>query len=154
MGDDLVEGQRRRVDQARARRRRGEDVARHQRAGIEADRAALDQPQAAHGDQIGGAGTGADEMDGHCAGAVEIAARRVKVGGVAGDRRVRLLPTIAMLNMSRSAAASSDSAEDMSRFAGAAEIACDKDRRLRRAMCSRIAAASARRAGRRAERGL
>ena len=84
MGDDLVEGQRRGVDDQRAGRRGGEDFGRHQRAGIEADRAALDQPQPAHGDQIGRAGAGADEMHRHRARAVEIAARRIERGA---DRR-------------------------------------------------------------------
>ena len=64
-GDDLVEGQGRGVDDPRPRRRRGDDFARHQGAGIEADRAALDQPQPAHRDQIGGPRSGADEMHGH-----------------------------------------------------------------------------------------
>ena len=39
---------------------------RHQRSRVQADRAALDQPQAAHGDQVGRPGAGADEMHGHC----------------------------------------------------------------------------------------
>ena len=65
LGDDLIEGQRRGVDDLRARRRGGDDFARHQRAGVKADRAALDQPQPAHRDQIGRAGTGTDEMHRH-----------------------------------------------------------------------------------------
>ena len=65
LGDDLVEGQGRSVDDPRPRRCGGDDFARHQGAGIEADRAALDQPQPAHRDQIGGPGSGADEMHGH-----------------------------------------------------------------------------------------
>ncbi len=65
MDHDLIQRQRRRVDHSRAGWSGGEDVARHERAGVEADRAALDQPQSAHRDQIGRAGAGADEMDGH-----------------------------------------------------------------------------------------
>ena len=67
LGDDLVERQRRRVDDPRTLGRGLDDLRGHQRAGIEADRAALDQAQAAHGDQVGRAGTGADEMHGHAA---------------------------------------------------------------------------------------
>ncbi len=47
LGDDLVEMERRRIDDPRTGRRRGDDLGRHQRAGIEADRAALDEAQAA-----------------------------------------------------------------------------------------------------------
>ena len=63
--DDLVERHRRGVDDARARRAMLEQRPRHERAGIEADRAARDQVAAAHGDEIGRAGAGADEVDGH-----------------------------------------------------------------------------------------
>ena len=65
LADDLIEGQRRGVDDLGARRRGGDDFARHQRAGIEADRAALDQPQPAQRDQIRRPRPGADEMHGH-----------------------------------------------------------------------------------------
>ena len=64
-GDDGVERQRRGVDDPRARRAMREDLARHQRAGIEADGAARDEIAPAHGDEIGRAGTGADEMNRH-----------------------------------------------------------------------------------------
>ena len=64
VGDDLVERQGGGVDDMRVGRGNGEDLARHQGAGIKTDRAALDQPQTAQRDQIGRAGAGADEMDG------------------------------------------------------------------------------------------
>ena len=63
--DDLVEGQRRGIDHPRAGRRGSDDRPRHQRAGIKADRAAFDQPQPAHRDQIRRARPGADEMHRH-----------------------------------------------------------------------------------------
>ena len=44
------------VSTTRAPGRLGHHLGRHQRAGVEADRAALDQPQAAHGDQVGRTG--------------------------------------------------------------------------------------------------
>ena len=66
MRDDVVQGQWCGVDQPRAERSRGEDRARHERARIETNRAALDQPQCAHRDQVGRTGAGADEMHGHC----------------------------------------------------------------------------------------
>ena len=67
LGDDLIEMHRRRVQNARRFRRLGDDRLRHQRTGIQADRAGLDQPQAAHGDEIRIARPGADEMNGHAA---------------------------------------------------------------------------------------
>ena len=57
--------QRRGVDDARVRRTKLKQFARHERAGIEADRTARDQVAAAHGDEVGGARPGADEMHGH-----------------------------------------------------------------------------------------
>ena len=63
--DDFVERQRRGVNDPRARRRSGDNLARHERTGIKAHRTALDQAQPAHGDQIGCAGSGADETHGH-----------------------------------------------------------------------------------------
>ena len=60
---DLVEGERAGVDHARILGCRGHHGRRHQGARIEADRAALDQPQAAHGDEVRGARSRADEMD-------------------------------------------------------------------------------------------
>ena len=65
LGDDLVERQRRGVDDAGARRGERDDLARHQRTRIEADRAARDEVAPAHGDEVRGARAGADEMDGH-----------------------------------------------------------------------------------------
>ena len=65
LGIDLVERQRRRINDARACRAIGEQRGRHDRAGIEADRTARDEVAAAHGDQIRRARPGADEMHGH-----------------------------------------------------------------------------------------
>ena len=62
---DLVERQRRGVDQPRVRRAVREQLRRHDRAGVEADRAARQQVAAAQGDQVGRARAGADEMHGH-----------------------------------------------------------------------------------------
>src|SRR5215468_7701012 len=62
--DDLVQRQRRGVDDARARRAVLEELLRHQRAGIEADRTATDQVAPAHRYQIDGARPGTYEM--HC----------------------------------------------------------------------------------------
>ncbi len=53
-----------------------EQLARHDRAGIKADRTARDQIAAAHGDEVGGARSGADEMHGHGA-APEVASAQV-----------------------------------------------------------------------------
>ena len=64
-GGDGVEIERGGIDPACARRAPVEDLGRHERAGIEADRAALDEVAAAHRDQIGRAGAGADEVNGH-----------------------------------------------------------------------------------------
>ena len=63
--DDLVQGQRAGVDHLRVGRAQREQVLRHDRPGVQADRAALQQPLAAHRDQVGGAGPGTDEVDGH-----------------------------------------------------------------------------------------
>src|SRR5258708_38240812 len=63
--DDLVERHRRGVDDTRAGRAMIEECLRHQRAGVEAHGAARDQVAATHGDQIGGARPGADEMHRH-----------------------------------------------------------------------------------------
>ena len=101
---DLVERHRRGVDDARARRAMGEQFLRHDRAGIETDRAARDEVAPAHRDQIGCARPGADEMYGHgaspLAASAQVAARdhdagaeqpRVRAGsgesGCLGDRR-------------------------------------------------------------------
>ena len=64
-GLDVIERERRGVDDAGARRAEAQQLARHDRAGIEADRTARDQVAATHGDQIGCARSGADEMYGH-----------------------------------------------------------------------------------------
>ena len=69
MRDDLVEIERRGVDDARARRAMVEQRLRYQRARIEADRAARDEVASAQGDEVGRAGSGADEMHGHGASA-------------------------------------------------------------------------------------
>ncbi len=65
-GDDLVEGQRAGVEHPRVRRAQRQQVLGHDRAGVQTDWAAAEQPLTAHGDQIGGAGPGPDEVDGHC----------------------------------------------------------------------------------------
>jgi hypothetical protein len=65
MRDDLVERERRRVDHPGAFPCVSDHRRRHQRAGIEHDRRAGDEVAAAHCDEIGIAGTGADEVDGH-----------------------------------------------------------------------------------------
>ena len=62
---DRIEIERRGVDDPRARRAMVEQRFRDQRAGVEADRAARDQVAPAQGDEIGRAGSGADEMHGH-----------------------------------------------------------------------------------------
>ena len=65
LGDDLIEMHRRGVADQRAGGRGGDDFGGDERAGIEADRAALDEALAAQGDEVGRAGAGADEVDGH-----------------------------------------------------------------------------------------
>ena len=62
---DLVERQRRGVDDARARRAMSEQGARHDRAGIEADRATRHEVAAAERDEVRSARPGADEMHRH-----------------------------------------------------------------------------------------
>ena len=73
LGDDLVERHGGGVDDAGACGRGLHDLLRHQRAGIEADRAGLDELQPAHRDEVGCAGAGADEMDGHSAASLFLA---------------------------------------------------------------------------------
>src|SRR5262249_3147902 len=63
--DDLVERHRCGVDDADAGRAIVEQRFRHQRAGVEAYRAARDEVAAADGDEVGCAGAGADEVYGH-----------------------------------------------------------------------------------------
>lgn len=65
LGDDFFEAHRRRVDDARAGRTPAEHRRVDQRSRVEADRAGADQVAAANGDEVGSAGTGADEVDGH-----------------------------------------------------------------------------------------
>src|SRR6516165_11727838 len=76
LGLDLIERQRRSVDDARIFRAELREISRHDRAGIEADRATRDQLAPTHGDEVGCAGAGADEMYGHCA-APELASAQV-----------------------------------------------------------------------------
>lgn len=63
--DDLVKRHRGRVYDACTFRCGGNDLFRHQRAREKADRAGLDELQAANGDEIGIARSGANEMNGH-----------------------------------------------------------------------------------------
>ncbi len=63
LGHDLVQRQRRGIDHPP--RRLGHDGLRHEAARVEADGARADEAQALDGDEVGVAGAGADEMDGH-----------------------------------------------------------------------------------------
>ena len=69
LGHDRIEVERRGIDDPRRHRRLvaglGDDRGRHQRAGVEHHRAAPDQTEATHRDQVGRAGAGADEMHRH-----------------------------------------------------------------------------------------
>ncbi len=65
LGDDLVEREGLRVDDAGVRRGVGEDLRRHERARVEADRRACDEALGAQREQVGGAGPGADEVHRH-----------------------------------------------------------------------------------------
>ena len=76
LGDDLVEMHRRGVADERAGWGGGDDLGGDQRAGIEADGAALDEALAAQRDEVGRAGAGADEVDGHVFGALDQAVPR------------------------------------------------------------------------------
>ena len=67
MADDLVQGQRRGVDDPRLGCRMGDHRRRHQGAGIEHQGTAGDQIPAAEGQQLGIARPRADEIDGHAA---------------------------------------------------------------------------------------
>src|SRR5208282_4701695 len=62
---DLVERQRRGVDDARAGRAVREQFTWHDRAGVETNRTARDEIATAHGDKVRRARPGADEMHGH-----------------------------------------------------------------------------------------
>ena len=63
--NDLVQGERRRVQDPRVRRRVRQDLLGHQGPGVEHDRAGGDQVAAAQRDQVRRARPGADEMHGH-----------------------------------------------------------------------------------------
>ena len=63
--DNLVEMHRGGIAHQGVGRRGGDDGLRHQRAGVEADRAALDHAQSAHGDEVRRAWPGTDEVDFH-----------------------------------------------------------------------------------------
>ena len=75
--DDLVQRQRRGVDDPRIRRAPFEQRERHQRSGVKADRAGGDQVSAANRDQVRRARPGADEMDGHSSELAELATAQV-----------------------------------------------------------------------------
>src|ERR1700722_15177698 len=76
-GGDGVEVERRGVDHARALRAERDDLARYQRTREQAHRATRDQVLSAHGDQVGRARAGADEMHGHGATSSDMAAAAV-----------------------------------------------------------------------------
>jgi hypothetical protein len=63
--DDLVEGQTRRVHDLGVGAGAADDLGGDQRAGVEDDRAASDELGAAHGEEAGVAGAGADDVDAH-----------------------------------------------------------------------------------------
>ncbi len=65
LGHDLLEAHGRGVDDAGARGTESEHGRMHERAGIEADRAAREEIAAAQREKVGRAGAGADEMHGH-----------------------------------------------------------------------------------------
>src|SRR4029079_15522481 len=86
LGNDLLETQRRGIDDTSTVRAESEEIRMHERAGIEADRAARQNFAASNCNEIGRAGAGADEMHNHGFTALHC----VKV--VAG-RKACLLPT-------------------------------------------------------------
>ena len=63
--DDLVEMKGRGINDPCVRPGGGNDLRRHQRSGIQHHGGRFDQPEATNGNQIGCAGAGANEMDGH-----------------------------------------------------------------------------------------
>ena len=65
LADDLVERQRTGVDHLGIRRAQRQQVVGHDRTRVQADRTTVQQPLATHGDQVGGARPGPDEVDGH-----------------------------------------------------------------------------------------
>src|SRR5262249_59073092 len=71
--DDLVERHGGAIYNARTGRAVFEQLPRHERPGVEANRALADQLPAAHGYEVGGAGAGADEMYRHRPSPVAIA---------------------------------------------------------------------------------
>ena len=72
-GHDVLQRERRGVNHARSGRCGLHDLLRHQRTCIEADWTGLDELQAAHRDEVGCAGAGADEMNGHSANSLFLA---------------------------------------------------------------------------------
>src|SRR5262249_10844322 len=64
-GFDLVEGQRRGIDQSSPGRTIPQQIGRDDRAGIETDRALPEQVTSADPNKVGGARAGADEVDAH-----------------------------------------------------------------------------------------
>ena len=65
VGDDLLKRQRAGINNFRAGRAQGQQVVGHDRPRVEAGLALLQQALAADGDQVGGPGARADEVDGH-----------------------------------------------------------------------------------------
>lgn len=63
--DDLFQVERAGVDDPRVRRAVRQQIVGHDRAGVQADLARPQQPLPAHRDEIGGAGTRADEVHRH-----------------------------------------------------------------------------------------
>ena len=64
-GDDLIQCQRSGVDHPGVGRAQRQQVLGHDRAGVQADRAAAQEPMAAHRDQVGRTRSRADEVDRH-----------------------------------------------------------------------------------------
>src|SRR5262249_32194297 len=73
---DLIERQRRGVDDTRILRAKAQQLAGHDRAGIEADRTTGDELASTQRDEVGCARAGGDEMHGHCT-APELASAQV-----------------------------------------------------------------------------
>ena len=102
LADDFVEAHRRGVDDFRIRRAVGQNVAMHQRSGVEADRAAGQQFAAAQGDQVRRAGPRADEVDGH-APSPRATAQVTPPHASRGSIRTALRPAAAMAAASETA---------------------------------------------------
>src|SRR3569833_2446607 len=92
LGDDLVQRERRGVDDARSRWAVIEQRLRHQRAGVEADGTARDQVASAQRDQIRSTGTRADEMHGHAGRSVSSLANAQVAVALATRGRIRRAP--------------------------------------------------------------